>query len=82
MKVLVDVSVPVISKRYDVLVPDFLLVQEAANLIASAVEKLSNNMYVSSGRELLCSAESEQLLQEDVPMSSYGIKNGDHLILF
>lgn len=82
MKVLVDVSVPVISKRYDVLVPDFLPVQEVARLVASAVENLSDHMYVSSGHELLCLAEKEQLMKENVPLNAYGIKNGDHLILF
>lgn len=57
MKILVNVFVPAIGKKYDILVPDFLRVRTITSLVARTVENLSDHMYVSSGEESLCSAE-------------------------
>lgn len=81
MKRLVTLSVPSVSARYDVLIPDTLLVRELIPLLLNAVDELSNHGYVSSGQELLCAEEKEMLLQEDQPLYAYKIKNGDHLLL-
>lgn len=81
MKTLVNVSVPAISKDYDVLIPSFLTIKEIVPLIASAVEELSNNLYTSSGHEFLCSRERNILLNQDEVFENYGIEDGDHLFL-
>lgn len=81
MKILVNVFVPAIGKKYDILVPDFLRVRTITSLVARAVENLSDHMYVSSGEESLCSAEKNILLSSNVTLEKYGIQHGDHLIL-
>lgn len=81
MKVLVNVSVPSISEKYDLLIPDFLPVKEVATLIADAVEYLSNRRYVSSKQEFICLAEQEVLLREDLTLRDYNVRNGDHLVI-
>lgn len=81
MKILVNVFVPAIGKKYDVLVPDFLRIKIVSSLIAGTVETLSDNIYVSSGQEQLCSAEKNILLNSNVTLKKYGIQNGDHLVL-
>ena len=81
MKILVNVFVPAIGKKYDILVPDFLKVRTVTSLVARAVVNLSDNMYVPSGNEKLCSAEKDILLNSNVTLEKYGIQNGDHLIL-
>ena len=81
MKILVNVSVPAIGEKYDVLVPDFLRIKSVTMLITDAVESLSNHMYVSSGEELLCSADKNILLRPNATLEKYGIQNGDHLVL-
>ena len=58
MKTLVDVGVPAISEHYYVRIPTFLTVREVTELIAKAVEELSNQTYKSSGTEFLCFAET------------------------
>lgn len=82
MKILVSVSVPSISESYDVFVPDFVQISSIVPLIVSAVEELSNHVYVSSGQELLCLKEKNILLHTEATLSAYGVKNGDHLLLF
>lgn len=81
MKILINVSVPAIEEKYDVLIPKFLRVRTVTTLIAEAVEHLSNHMYVSSGEEYLCSADKNILLRPNATLERYGIQNGDHLIL-
>lgn len=81
MKILVNVSVPAIGEKYDILVPGFLRIRSVTNLIAGAVENLSNHVYVSSGEECLCSADRNILLRPNATLERYGIQNGDHLIL-
>lgn len=81
MKILVNVSVPAIGEKYDILIPDFLRNKSVTPLIAEAVENLSNHLYVASGKECLCSAEKNILLRSNATLEQYGIQNGDHLVL-
>lgn len=81
MKILVNVSVPAIGEKYDVLVPKFLRIKSVIILIAETVENLSNHMYVSSGAECLCSVDKNILLRPNATLEQYGIKNGDHLVM-
>ena len=81
MKILVNVYVPVIAEKYDVLIPDSLRIKSIVSLIAGTVEELSKNLYVASGEECLCSVEQNILLRQNATLEKYGIKNGDHLIM-
>lgn len=81
MKLLVNVSVPAIGEKYDVLVPAFLRIKSVTLLIAETVENLSNHMYVLSGEECLYSADKNILLRPNATLEKYGIQNGDHLVM-
>ena len=81
MKLLINVSVPAIGEKYDILVPDNLRIRNVTLLIAETVENLSNHMYISSGGEHLCSADKNILLRPNATLEKYGIKNGDHLVM-
>ena len=81
MKVLVNIHIPAISKEYDILVPDSLRIKNVVSLIANTAETLSNQMYVASGEECLCSLEKDIVLRNNATLEQYGIRNGDHLIM-
>lgn len=81
MKVLVTVHVPAIAEKFDVLIPKTMRIKSVVTLIAETVGTLSNQLYVSSGEECLCSAEKNILLRYNSTLERYGIQNGDHLIL-
>lgn len=81
MKILVNVHIPAISEKYDVLVPNSLRIKTVTFLIASTVEGLSGHRYAASGEECLCSVEKNILLRQNATLEKYGIKNGDHLIM-
>lgn len=81
MKILLNIYVPAIGQKYDVLVPNFLRIKSVTTLVASAVENLSDHLYVSSGEECLCSAEKNIVLRANATLEKYGIRNGDHLVM-
>jgi len=81
MKILVNVYVPAISKKYDVSIPNTLIIKNVISLIASTVEDLSNRLYITSGEEYLYSAEKGILLRPNATLEKYGIQNGDHLVM-
>lgn len=81
MKILINVYVPAVGKKYDILVPQFLRIRNITALIAETVENLSNHFYVSSGAECLCSVEKNTILQQESTLDAYGIQNGEHLLL-
>lgn len=81
MKILVNVFVPAIGEKYDIMVPDFLRIKVISNLVAEAVENLSDNKYVSSGQEQLCSVEKNILLNSNATLKNYGVQNGGHLVM-
>lgn len=81
LKILVNVAVPAISEHYDILVPNAIRIRNIVSLIASTVEDLSDQQYVASGSECLCSLEKNILLRHNATLDDYGIQNGDHLIM-
>ena len=81
MKILVNVTVPAISRQYDILLPESLRIKTIVPLIAETVESLSNRLYVSSGEECLCSVEKNIILRAGSTLRDYGIQSGDHLLL-
>lgn len=81
MKILINVYVPAIEMKYDILVPSFLRIRNIASLIAETVENLSNHIYISSGAEYLCSVDKNILLRPNATLEQYGIQNGDHLVM-
>lgn len=81
MKVNINLFVPAIGEKYDVLVPIFLTIEELVPLLASAVEEISNKNYISSNHEFLCCKDTNQLLLPQKSFEDYQIKNGDRIIM-
>lgn len=81
MKVNINLFVPAIGEKYDVLVPIFLTIEELVPLLASAVEEISNKNYISSNNEFLCCNDISQLLFSQKTFEDYQIKNGDCIIM-
>lgn len=81
MKILVNIYIPIIEKKFDVFIPDFLLIKEIIELLISAIHELSDVDYISSGNEFLCLIDKKILLKENLTLYDYGVQNGDKLIL-
>lgn len=81
-KILIGIFVPSIQESFDLLVPSGMPVQELSGLIAKGLEQVTDGHYKRSGKELLCLKEPERLLSLTATLESYGITDGDKLILF
>ena len=80
MDILINLTIPALAKKYDVLIPSFLTVGELTPLIVKAVEDLSEQRYHASGGELLCSEYG--YLDSQLTLYQHNIKNGEQLWLF
>lgn len=81
-KILINLYVPAIHEYYDIFVPHILPVKDICKLLGKAIEELSNRQYITSGEEILCSAERQNILNPDWKLIEYGIQNGEHLLFF
>lgn len=81
-KLLITLEVPSVSESFDVFIPNFLRIGLLVPLLAEAVSELTQNRYVSSRQEFLCSKEKAVILKEEGTLRDYGIQNGDHLMLY
>ena len=81
-KKLVNFEIPALGEDYDIFVPEFLKVEVVLQMLIKAATELTEGRYVSSGCELLCIKESGMIMRSDEQLSSYCIRNGDHLALF
>lgn len=80
-KIIVHLTVPAVSCELDMYIPGFVSIRELTGLIVRAVEDISNHQYQSSGKEVLCYKEQDQVLAQEPDAQFYGIQNGDHLFL-
>ncbi len=81
MKVLVNVYVPAINEKLDVLVPDWLSVAEVVSLLVKNVQFVSNNRYIATGQEQLCKKETNTVFHPSCCFFEYLPKNGDEFVL-
>lgn len=81
MKLLLNVQVPAIDKKYDILIPDFLPITEVTALIIQAVKEASSNNYKSSGKETLSFKEGNCILAGNATLKTYHVMNGDTIVL-
>lgn len=79
-KTLIRLYVPSIHQTYDVFVPNQIMIQSLVALLASTVENISMNEYMSSHEEILCN-EKGIVMDEKKYLLDYHIQNGDKMIL-
>ena len=81
-KILITLVIPSVKEEFDVLVPDFLIIKELTALLAEAIADITQNMYTSSGHEVLCRKDPGMILNGGCTLQEYGVKNGEYLYLF
>lgn len=80
-KILINLFVPTIGKHFDVFIPEFLPIKTVCELLGKVVMELSDEEYISSKQELLCSLDKQLILDFEQTLSDYNVKNGETLIL-
>jgi hypothetical protein len=80
-KVLVEICIPAIGKRFDIFVPTDVPIEDVRKVIAGGVAEITNGKYIQSGEEQLCLREPEGVLNPSYCLQDYGIKDSTQLFL-
>lgn len=80
-RIIIDLEVPAISTRYDVMVNPEMEVGILTQLLCKVVEEASNHDYVPSGDEILCSVDPQRVLKREEKLCRYGVGKGDRILM-
>lgn len=80
-KILVEVYVPILDQKYDVLIPINKKIQNVTRLINEAVIDLSNGCYNKKDNIVLYNRENGMLLEPKLNVKEVGLVNGSQVIL-
>lgn len=81
-KVMITLVVPSLGEKFDVLLPIFLTIRELTPLLTKALTEITENRYVASGSEILCSGERQAVFDQMSTIKECGIQNSDCIYLF
>lgn len=79
-RLLVEINVPSIGDRFDVLIPQDMTVEMLSSLLKKSVIKLSDGLFVSTGA-VLCDSNTGLILDSNKTVADIGLKNGSRLML-
>lgn len=80
-KVLIELHIPAIGEHFDIFIPTDVEVRNLNEIIANGISEITNGKYIPSKCELLNLAEPFGLLNPNLTLSDYNIKNGMKLYL-
>jgi uncharacterized ubiquitin-like protein YukD len=80
-KLLLNLIVPCIEKKFDVLIPDDIPISDVISLLNQAIQEQSYGQYEPSGDEVICIPEEEIILGSSYTFAQYGVKNGARIML-
>ena len=80
-RIRIYLHVPYLNQRYELYVPTNLQLSALLQIITEALKEITNNTYVSDGKEMLCRKKTNNALSYERTLSSYSIKNGEEIVL-
>jgi len=80
-KVLIEIFVPAASQKYDVFLPNHLLLSEAVKMIGKAAADISNGLFQSDEDTVLCNREDGAILNVNLSVEELKLRNGSQLML-
>ena len=80
-RILINVTIPLIEKTYDMFVPARCRIGKLVEIISNGVKELSDGKFVPSGDEQLVCADPEMLPDPQNTMFDYGFSDGSRFFL-
>ena len=80
-RILIEVSVPMAEKSFDIYIPNDVVVRDLTRMIATTLEGLTDGKYKATSKSILCDAISGLPYDLDKFVVELEIKNGSQLIL-
>lgn len=79
-KIVLHIYIPNLQEWVEAAVPSLLTVGEVTALLGSLLEEVTENRYLSSGKEFLCTFQPERVLKREKTLREYGLLNGDRVL--
>ena len=80
-KVLVEIYVPAVGKKFDVRIPLSTKMYKVTKMVSSALSDLSDEKYRAKEDSILCDANTGIIYNVNMEVKELGIENGSKLML-
>ena len=80
-KVLVEISVPVAGRSFDVFIPQTSKMSEVVMLVSKSLAELSAGKFKPDYSTILCDSESGKIFNINLSVYELEIKNGSKLMM-
>ena len=80
-KVLVEITVPATTQKFDVYIPLESKMSDVIKMVSGALSDLSDGKYKATEEAILCDADSGIIYNINIEVAELGIKNGSRLML-
>ena len=80
-KILIELYVPLIEKKFDVFIPTNRNLNRILKLLKKGINDLSDNSYPVNYEPILCDGETGVIYKLDKTIKEQNIKNGTKMVL-
>jgi len=80
-KILIEIYVPLIEKKYEVFVPINKKIRRVIVLLNEAISELTDGIYIAPNNTFLYNKFTGDMLKPEVLVKDSGLKNGSKVIL-
>ena len=80
-KILIELEIPIIEKKYDLFIPINRKIGTVKNLIENALVELTDNAYTPKEESNLYSKETGEIYDVNLNVRDTDLKNGSRIIL-
>ena len=80
-KILVGIHAVAANVKYDAFIPCDMPISQLTTIVADGISEITDGKYKSSGLEMLSLMDTKLLLDPDLTVKDYQIKNGMQLYL-
>lgn len=80
-KILIEVYVPTIEKKYDILLPINKKIKSVIILLSKTIKELTDDTYIIKNNSFLCDKASGMIYNPEAIIKESGLKNGSEVLL-
>lgn len=80
-KILVEISIPIIEKKFDLLIPINIKIGRLIFSINKAVNELTDGKYIIKDNTIICNSFNGEVYDPGLIIKDAGIRNGSKLLI-
>lgn len=80
-KILIELNIPAVEKKYDIFVPVDSRLGDVLNLMNAVINELSEGKFIAARDSILCDAVTGDIFNINMLVGEIGLINGSQLML-